>query len=66
MLSINGKRKDITRQDLLTVARIMNIKKATTIISQISDIVNNWDAYAGELKVHAKIKAAIASTLLPL
>jgi serine/threonine-protein kinase HipA len=65
-LSINGKRKDITRQDLLAVASQMNIKKAATIISQISDIINNWEAYASEVKVHAKLKAAIASTLLPL
>jgi serine/threonine-protein kinase HipA len=65
-LSVNGKRKDISRQDLLAVAHQMNIKRAATIIHQISDIINNWDAYASEVKVHAKLKAAIASTLLPL
>jgi serine/threonine-protein kinase HipA len=65
-LSVNGKRKDISRQDLLAVAHQMNIKRAATIIHQISDIINNWDAYASEVKVHVKLKAAIASTLLPL
>jgi serine/threonine-protein kinase HipA len=65
-LSINGKRKDITRKDLLAVASQMNIKKASTIISQISDIINNWEAYANAVKVHTKLKAAIARTLLPL
>ncbi len=65
-LSINGKRKDITRQDLLEVANQMNIKKAATIIQHISDIVNNWEDYASEVKVPKKLKAAIAITLLPL
>jgi serine/threonine-protein kinase HipA len=65
-LSVNGKRKNITRQDLLEVANQMNIKKATSIIQQISDTINNWDAYASKVKVHTKLKAAIAATLLPL
>jgi serine/threonine-protein kinase HipA len=38
-LSINGKRKDITLNDLLAVAKAMNIKKATVIVNQISETV---------------------------
>ena len=37
-LSINGKRKDITKEDLLIVAKSMNIKKANHIIQQINDV----------------------------
>jgi serine/threonine-protein kinase HipA len=40
-LSINGKRKDITLNDLLAVAKAMNIKKATVIVNQISETVKN-------------------------
>ena len=35
-LSVNGKRKNITKNDLLKVAKSMNIKKAEKIISHIS------------------------------
>jgi len=63
-LSINGKRRDITRQDLLTVARKMNIKKAELIIDQVLDIVANWKIYAEETAVDDDLKDAIGKTLL--
>lgn len=50
-LSINGKRKDITKEDLLYVAKSMNIKKANQIIQQINDVVSQWDIFADEAKV---------------
>lgn len=50
-LSINGKRKDITKEDLLIVAKSMNIKKANQIIQQINDIVLKWATFAEEAKV---------------
>ena len=50
-LSINGKRKDITKEDLLYVAKSMNIKKANQIIQQINDVVSQWDTFADEAKV---------------
>jgi len=65
-LSINGKRKNITRDDLLSVAKQMNIKKAETIISGISSVVKNWSGYAEEIKVDTKLRDAIQRTLLPL
>lgn len=34
-LSLNGKRKGFTLNDLLTVAKSMNIKKAKTIINEV-------------------------------
>lgn len=51
-LSINGKRKDITKEDLLHVAKSMNIKKAPLIIQQINDVVGKWATFAEEAKVN--------------
>ena len=48
---INGKRKDITKDDLLILAKSMNIKKANQIIQQINDVVLIWATFAEEAKV---------------
>lgn len=63
-LSINGKRNNITKDDLLTVAKSMNIKKATDIIQQTSDTVKRWKAFAEETKVEEKLRDAIEATLI--
>lgn len=65
-LSINGKRQNITRADLLLVAKQMNIKKAEAIITQIADVVRQWNSYAEQTKVETKLREAIAKTLLIL
>jgi len=65
-LSINGKRKDFTRTDLLTIADSMNIKKANKIIEEINEKVSNWKKYANQVKVSTKKRDAIASTLIQL
>lgn len=63
-LSINGKRSNISKEDLLTIAKSMNIKKATEIIQQTSEVIKNWSNFADETKVEPKLKEAIKSTLL--
>ena len=63
-LSINGKRQDITRDDLLTVAKNMNIKKAGAIISQISEVVYKWTDFAEQTNVNTIMRDAISKTLL--
>jgi serine/threonine-protein kinase HipA len=65
-LSINGKRRNITRDDLLSVAKQMNIKKAENIIHQINEVVNNWPIYAEETKVNVDLRDAIFKTLINL
>lgn len=65
-LSINGKRKDITKDDLLTVAKSMNIKKAEYIITDISKKVAAWDDYANQVNVKEELKIAIKSTLISM
>lgn len=65
-LSINGKRKKITKVDLLEVAKQMNIKKAERIITQVASIISNWNNYANEVGVDKKLKKAIEKTMIVL
>ncbi len=63
-LSVNGKRQNITRDDFLSVAKQMNIKKAPKIIARINESVKKWNQYAEEAGVDAKLRDAISSTLI--
>ena len=63
-LSVNGKRNNISKNDLLTVAKSMNIKKAEQIIKQINEIIKKWPAYAEKTKVNPKKGDAITPTLI--
>jgi len=64
ILSINGKRTDITKNDLLTVGQSIKNKKALEIVSEISDTVSNWKKYAHNVNVEPKLREEIAGTLL--
>jgi serine/threonine-protein kinase HipA len=65
-LSVNGKRQNITHNDLLSVAKQMNIKKAAAIIDQINEVISNWTEYAEETKVNPDLSDAISKTLINL
>ena len=65
-LSINGKRKNISRLDLLQVGKRMNIKNADELISTVAEVVLNWEAFAGIAKVEPQLSAAIKATHLNL
>ncbi len=65
-LSINGKRKDFTRHDLLTVAKSMNIKKANNIITEINQVVANWNAYAENVNAKPELRDNISNNLILL
>lgn len=65
-LSINGKRSDFEKRDLMIVAQQMNIKKAEQIIDQIANTVSNWEFYADKVNVDKLLKNAITKTLLIL
>ena len=62
-LSVNGKRRDITKQDLLTIADDNNIKKGMQIIEQVNEIVKGWHDYANKAEVRADLKERIEKTL---
>ena len=63
-LSINNKRKNITRQDLLLVGEAIHCKKAASIITEISEAVNQWKKHAKEVGVNPKLIRAIDDTIL--
>lgn len=65
-LSINGKRTGITKNDLVLVAKSMNIKRADAIIEEISKKVATWLVYAEITKVSPELKNAIKETLIKM
>ncbi len=65
-LSINGKRKNITKEDLMLIGTSIKCKKASEIIDQINNQVNNWPKYANEVNVSPELRDGIAKTLLNL
>lgn len=65
-LSINGKRNNITKTDLLEIAKQMNVKKSENIIKQIASVISKWNQYASQVKVESKLKEAIEKTLIVL
>jgi serine/threonine-protein kinase HipA len=65
-LSVNGKRENISKDDLLSVAKSLSIKKALHIFTQVSEVVNKWNEYADEQKVPEKLRDGIGKTLVLL
>lgn len=63
-LSVNGKRNNITKDDLLVLGKAMNIKKADSIISHINQTVGQWNVFADEVAVDKKLREAINQTLI--
>jgi len=63
-MSINGKFEDINRNDILTLAKNMNIKKASQKIDNIIDVVSRWKDFAKKAEVTAEQIKIIQSTLL--
>ena len=63
-MSINGKWDDVTRDDLLTLAKNVNIKQAGVIIEQVKDGVSKWRSFATQYGIPSEIVKAIDSTLL--
>ncbi|MBA2614004.1 MAG: type II toxin-antitoxin system HipA family toxin [Bacteroidetes bacterium] len=63
-LSINGKTKDITKEDLLRVGHEMNVKKAKAIIEKVQSVIKKWAQYAKKTGVKADQIKAIDKTLL--
>lgn len=63
-LSVNGKSSNISKNDLLTIAKSMNIKKSESIITQINEIVGKWSTYAEQTKVASNKIESISSSLI--
>lgn len=58
-LSINSKRTDITKKDLLTIAEEFAIKNPKGIIEEVQDLMPRWVEIADELEISNKIISKI-------
>jgi serine/threonine-protein kinase HipA len=65
-LSINGKRKGITKADLLVIGESAGVRKAPQIIDEINWVVNQWKEYANEVSVAPGLRDQIGKTFLNL
>lgn len=63
-LSINGKRKDISKEDLLAVEKTIKSRKATSIINEINETVSQWKKFANDVNVLPELRDNIAQTLI--
>lgn len=63
-LSINGKRYNISRKDMLVVAESIRCKNAVTIIESISNTIKNWKNYADDIGVSSQLRDKIDETLV--
>ncbi|MFC1596136.1 type II toxin-antitoxin system HipA family toxin [Candidatus Margulisiibacteriota bacterium] len=63
-MTINGKRRDITRADLEIIGRENNIKQFNNIIDDISAVITDWPKYAEEAGIPEDTIKAIAENLL--
>ncbi len=62
-LSINGKRRKITKEDLMTIAKDNNIKKGEIIIDEINSVIKSWKIYASQAEVRSDLKKRINDNL---
>jgi serine/threonine-protein kinase HipA len=62
-LSINGKRTDIAKSDLMIIGKSIQCKHAASIIDEIEAVVFNWKKYANQTGVPVKLRNEIFSTI---
>lgn len=61
-MSINMKQDNITREDLLTVAKNMNIKHAKEIIDQVNEAISQWRDLAAQYEIAEEVVELIERT----
>jgi len=61
-LSINGKRDEITKQDLLFLAKEMNIKKPNDLVERVTESVKKWKHFAELAGLSKEQASAISKT----
>ncbi len=62
-LSINGKHRNLLKEDLMTVASANNIKKGEKIIKEINTVVKSWKDFANQAKVGKELQQTIQDNL---
>lgn len=63
-MSINGKRDDVTRKDILELAKKMNLKKAEKIINEVIASISKWKLFAKEAGILKNQIEAINKTFI--
>lgn len=63
-MSINGKSEDITREDLETIAQRNDIQDYNSLIDQVSNAVDMFSKYAGELDIDKQLIVRIESEFI--
>ena len=62
-LSINGKRKNISKADMLTIAKDNSIKKGEAIIEEINTVIKSWEKFASQANVRSDLQEKIRNHL---
>ncbi len=62
-LSVNGRRRDITKADLMVLAQTNNIKKGERIIDEINTVVKAWGDFASQAAVREDLQSLIQGNL---
>ena len=65
-LSINNKRKEITKEDLIVIGKSIKNKKTVSILEEIYKVVSHWKKFADEVNVLPELRDTIFKTLLNL
>lgn len=60
-MSVNGKRDNFTKEDLLKIAQSMNIKKPDEIIEEVVSSVSQWNKISKECGIPEKQTKSIAA-----
>ena len=61
-MSINGKRDNFTKKDLITVGESIAVSRPEGIIKQVLDAVNDWPRYADQAGIKPSIQKQIGRT----
>ena len=62
-LSINGKHRNLSKEDFMTVAKANNIKKGEKIIKEINMVVKSWKDFANRTNVRKELLQTIQDNL---
>lgn len=62
-LSVNGKRLNITQDDMLSIANDNSIKKGKSIINEINTVIKKWKSFARTASVREDLMSRIADNL---
>ncbi|MFZ1524734.1 MAG: type II toxin-antitoxin system HipA family toxin [Saprospiraceae bacterium] len=62
-LSINNKRNNISKDDLMVIGESIKCKKSTSIISEINQTISQWPKFAADVQVSSELTESIEKTL---